>query len=108
MIPMEVDQFKANLVRMLRSINLTELPDMFPWMLTTNGLITMKSMYADLMNSLFHIMHIWKTKFASKIKVFMGLLQEKVILTKDNLVKCCFCDQEETIHHYSYHVRSPL
>ena len=87
MVPMEVDQFNANLVIMLRSINLTELPDMFPWMLTTNGLITMKSMYADLMNSipLFLIMHVWKTKFASKIKVFMSFLHRGVVLTKDSL-----------------------
>jgi hypothetical protein len=51
--------------------------------------------------------YIWKMKVPLKIKIFMWFLHKKVILTKDNLakrnwqgcVKCCFCDQDETIQH---------
>jgi hypothetical protein len=46
-------------------------------------------------------------KVPLKIKVFMWFLHQKVILTKDNLVKrnwagnetCCFCDNKESIQH---------
>ena len=50
---------------------------------------------------------IWKMKVPLKIKIFMWFPYRRVILTKDNLArrnwhwckKCCFCDQDETIHH---------
>jgi hypothetical protein len=50
---------------------------------------------------------IWKMKVPLKIKVFMWFLHQKVILTKDNLIrrqwisneKCCFCDNKESIQH---------
>jgi hypothetical protein len=63
----------------------------------------------DLLNghTVFLKKYIWKMKVPLKIKIFMWFLHKKVILTKDNLakrnwqgcVKCCFCDQDETIQH---------
>jgi hypothetical protein len=51
--------------------------------------------------------YLWKLKFPLKIKIFMWFLNNKVLLTKDNLVKrnlkgcqkCCFCNESETAQH---------
>lgn len=50
---------------------------------------------------------LWKTKIPLKIKIFMWLVKEGKILTKDNLAKkgwsgnmtCQFCNLVETIDH---------
>lgn len=65
-------------------------------------------MYADLISTgpVFRNKYIWKIKVPLKIKKSSGILRG-VVLTKDNLAKrrwrkckkCCFCDQEGTIHH---------
>jgi hypothetical protein len=31
--------------------------------------------------------HIWKSKIPEKIKIFMWLVTQKAILTKDNMIK---------------------
>lgn len=61
----------------------------------------MKSMYNALLNTDqgLGMGHIWKSRLRPKIKIFMWLLENKVILTIDNLVKrkwigdttCSFC-----------------
>jgi len=51
--------------------------------------------------------NIWKGKNPAKIKIFMWLVHNNAILTKDNLLRrlwkvsptCCFCDQDECMHH---------
>jgi hypothetical protein len=50
---------------------------------------------------------IWKAKNPLKIKIFMWLVNQNAILTKDNLVKrnwqgnhrCSFCNLDEFIMH---------
>jgi hypothetical protein len=50
---------------------------------------------------------IWKAQIPLKIKVFMWLLTQNAILTKDNMIKrnwqgdqhCRFCDKEENLMH---------
>lgn len=50
---------------------------------------------------------IWKGKTPQKIKIFMWLMANNALLTKDNLIKrkwkgdshCAFCDQAENINH---------
>lgn len=52
-------------------------------------------------------MHIWRAKIPLKIKIFIWLIQQNAILTKDNLIRrnwkgnkfCAFCNEEETISH---------
>jgi hypothetical protein len=83
--------------------------DKFVWNLTTSGVFSVKSMYEDLMNdhTVFLRKYLWKLKIPLKIKIFMWFLHNKVLLTKDNLVKrnwvgcskCCFCGSQETIEH---------
>jgi hypothetical protein len=51
--------------------------------------------------------HIWKAKIPYKIKIFLWLVENNAILTKDNLIKrnwvgdptCYFCQEPETNQH---------
>jgi hypothetical protein len=98
-----------HLCQRLMAININSEPDKFVWRLTDSGLFTVKSMYLDYMNghTRFLRKYLWKLKIPLKIKIFMWFLNNKVLLTKDNLAKrrwtgsqkCCFCDANETVHH---------
>jgi hypothetical protein len=97
------------LCQQLMGVQLTNSPDNFVWRLNDSGIFTVKSMYLDLMNghSIGLRKNLWKLKIPLKIKIFMWFLNNKVLLTKDNLAKrnwngcqkCCFCNELETIHH---------
>ena len=73
------------------------------------GTFTVKSVYNAVTSSSTGVYHrkIWKGKILQKIKIFLWLMSNGAILTKDNLVKkkwqgdpsCVFCDQGETISH---------
>jgi len=59
------------------------------WALGKNKKFSVKSVYNALTSSdggLYHRM-IWKGKVPAKIKIFMWLLTNNAILTKDNLIK---------------------
>ena len=98
-----------HLVNRLMHVQLSGHKDLFRWNLTVNGMFTVKSLYLDFMSghTKFLRKYLWKMKVPLKIKIFMWFLYRREILTKDNLAKrnwngcnkCCFCDQEETIHH---------
>ena len=98
-----------HLCRRLMMVQLSDEQDKFVWNLTASGVFSIKSMYEDLMNdhTVFLRKYLWKLKIPLKIKIFMWFLQNKVLLTKDNLVKrnwvgctkCCFCGSQETIEH---------
>jgi hypothetical protein len=91
------------------TVNLVNEQDKFVWNLTTSGTFTVKSMYEDLMNdhTPFLRKYLWKLKIPLKIKIFMWFLNNKVLLTKDNLAKrnwkgstkCCFCEKQESVEH---------
>jgi hypothetical protein len=79
----------VSLLQRLININLSDEPDSFKWNLTTTGIFSVKSMYADYMNghTVFLKKYLWKIKVPLKIQIFMWFLYNKVILTKDNLAK---------------------
>jgi hypothetical protein len=91
------------------NVHLNDEPDRFKWHLTTTGSFLVKSMYADIMNghTVFLKKYLWKIKVPLKIRIFIGFLYKKMILTKDNLVKrrwtwctkCVFYGYQETIDH---------
>jgi hypothetical protein len=101
------------LCQRLITINLTSESDKFVWKLNESGMFTIKSMYLDMMNghSVYLRKYLWKLKIPLKIKIFMWFLNNKVLLTKDNLAKrkwngcqkCCFCDSMETVNHSFVH-----
>jgi hypothetical protein len=98
-----------HLVSRLMNVNLNDEPDRFKWNLTTTGIFTVKSVYADIMNghTVFLKKYLWKIKVPLKIRIFMWFLHKKVILNKDNLAKrrwtgctkCVYCGLPETIDH---------
>ena len=79
------------------------------WRLCKSGKFTTKSVYDMLCSgdSGQSFKSIWKAKIPHRIKVFLWLLENKVTLTKDNLLKrnwqgdpsCYFCSAEEDIDH---------
>lgn len=62
-----------DLLRRLMSVNLNNEPDSFRWQLTTFGVFSVKSMYADLINTgpAYRSKHILKTKVPLKVMIFM-------------------------------------
>lgn len=83
--------------------------DRVTWQLGHKGIFSVKSLYNALSNSPQGEYHrrIWKGKIPEKIKIFLWLLTNDAILTKDNLLKrkwqgdarCMFCEENETIDH---------
>jgi hypothetical protein len=102
-------QLWLQLVQRLMTVQLNNEKYVFIWVLTTNEIFTVKSMYLDLLDddTKYLNKYIWKMKVPLKIKIFIWFLHRKVILTKDNLIKrnwvgnktCCFCDNKESIQH---------
>jgi hypothetical protein len=98
-----------HLCQRLMGVELSNDPDKFIWKITESGVLTVKSMYIDLMqgHTIFLRKYLWKLKIPLKSKIFMWFLNNKVLLTKDNLVKrnwkscqkCCFCNKSETVQH---------
>jgi hypothetical protein len=78
-----------NLVQRLMTVQQNDEPDCFKWHLTTSGVFSMKSLYADFMNDHTKYLqkYLWKMKVPLKISIFMCFLHKKVILIKDNLLK---------------------
>ena len=73
------------LVGRLMRVNLSNEKEQCVWNLMDNGSFMVQFMYMDYMHG--HTPYLWKLKVPLKIKVFMWLLQRKIILTKDNLAK---------------------
>jgi hypothetical protein len=74
-----------------------------------SGIFTVKSIYKHLCSQDFgpNFKMIWKAKIPLKIKIFMWLVSQNVILTNDNLVKrkwkgsnsCVFFNENESSQH---------
>ena len=79
------------------------------WKWTKGKIFSTNSVYEFLTkdDSGLHYKHIWKAKIPYKIKIFMWLVENNAILTKDNLIRrhwigdltCCFCAENENIDH---------
>jgi hypothetical protein len=77
--------------------------------LETMGLFSVKSVYNAITtnNSGPYAKIIWKEKIPSKIKIFLWMVLNNAILTKDNIIKrkwagdpaCYFCPSDETVSH---------
>lgn len=83
--------------------------DVILWKLEKNRKFSVKSLYNALTknDSGPAYKNIWRGKVPQKIKIFMWLLSNNAVLTKDNMVKrkwsgspsCAFCDQNESADH---------
>jgi hypothetical protein len=78
-----------DLVERLMDIHLTDEKDTFIWKLMEFGQVSVRSLYAELLNgnTKFLRKYLWKIKVPLKIRIFMWFLNRKEILTKDNLAK---------------------
>jgi hypothetical protein len=91
------------------NFHLSFIDDSVVWLLGKKGKFTVKSVYNALTSSSNGVYYkkIWRGKIPEKIKIFLWLISNGAILTRDNLVKrnrqgdpsCVFCDNEETISH---------
>jgi hypothetical protein len=76
-----------HLCQCLMGVELSNDLDKFIWKLTESGVFMVKSMYIDLMQGHTIFYANTKLKIPLKIKIFTWFLNNKVLLTKDNLVK---------------------
>ena len=83
--------------------------DTVVWRWNKSGRFSSKSAYEHLTsaeNGQGH-KHIWKAKLPYKIKIFIWLLENNAVLTKENLIRrkwagdpsCYFCSDIETTNH---------
>jgi hypothetical protein len=94
---------------MLSSCALSEEKDGSKWSWEKSGKFTVKSMYNRFHSEEAHKSNrkLWKAKIPLKIKIFMWLVDQNAILTKDNLTKrnwhgdkrCYFCHTDENVSH---------
>jgi hypothetical protein len=94
---------------MLSSCALSEEKDRSKWSWEKSRKFTIKSMHNMLHSDEAHNSNrkIWKDKIPLKIKIFMWLVDQNAILTKDNLAKhnwhgdkkCYFCHTDESVSH---------
>lgn len=97
-------------------ISMTQLnnsDDYVIWKFGTKGTFTVKSVYNALTANESGPSHrkIWKSKIPAKIQIFLWLVLNNAILTKDNLIKrkwvgdpsCYFCHMDESVSHLFFH-----
>jgi hypothetical protein len=115
-----VIRFKLNLHGVLRAqwyglaerlnkVILSADDDTMCWKWTPSKIFSVKFVYERLTRrdegQIFK--RVWKAKLPAKIKTFMRLVEQKAILTKDNMIKrqwqgdpsCYFCSAPETMDH---------
>jgi hypothetical protein len=93
----------------LNRVSLRECNDLPLWWWTANKVFSVKSVYNHMTKNEVGVDYkrIWKAKLPEKIKIFMWLLEQKVVLTKDNMVRrkwqgCpafYLCGEPETNYH---------
>jgi hypothetical protein len=83
--------------------------DIGVWQKGKNGKFSVESMYNQLVgdNGGDSFVRIWKAKLRYKIKIFVWLMENNAVLTKDNMIKrkwigdakCQLCDDLESVNH---------
>lgn len=95
----------------VHNVELSESNDIISWKLGKNCKFSVKSLYNALTSSDAGPSHkvIWKGKALPKIKIFIWLMINNAVLTKDNLIKrkwsgnptYQFCDHDESVVIFS-------
>jgi hypothetical protein len=92
------------------SISLGDEDDTIIWQYNSSGVYSVQSLYAIVNNrgvKQVYTLMMWKIKVPPRIHIFLWLLANNKVLTRDNLAKrrdvddktCLFCKEYETIHH---------
>ena len=103
----------VDLVDTVYSYSFTNSKDAVTWKKSKIGSFSSRSVYDSLTSSDQGqpFLHIWKAKIPHRIKVFMWLLENDAVLTKDNLIRrnwlgsptCYFCSDNENADHLFFH-----
>jgi hypothetical protein len=82
------DQWYALAAR-LNAVPMNEEANVVIWKWSANKHFSVKSVYDHLSKDVSRppFKRVWKAKLPEKIKVFMWLVEQKAILTKDNMIK---------------------
>jgi hypothetical protein len=92
------------------TIVFSEDEDQLIWSYETNGVYSSKSMYA-IVNfrgvTPIYLPAVWDLKIPPRIQIFLWLLSQNKIMTRDNLrrrgipkpMECSFCKEFESVHH---------
>jgi hypothetical protein len=98
-----------NLAARLNMVSLDHEKDMAIWKWNMSKKISVKSVYTSLTRNEVgkSYSRVWKARLPEKIKIFMWLVEQKAILTKENMIKrnrvgdprCYFCGLPETCDH---------
>ena len=98
------------LLEIAKSITFSEADDSLIWNLNSNGVYSVKSLY-NVVNFRGVLPNntpaVWNIKIPARIHIFLWLLVNNKILTRDHLVKrqnvsdfsCAFCSCHESCHH---------
>ena len=92
------------------AITLSEEPDSAVWTFNSNGVYSVQSLYAVISFRGVQPIHtpvVWKLNIPPRIQVFLWLLSNNKLLTRDNLSKrrnvenksCLFCAEPESVNH---------
>jgi hypothetical protein len=97
------------LAERLNNVSLNDGKDIPLWRWTASKVFSVKSVYNHLTKheSGADYNRIWKAKILEKIRIFMWLLEQKAVLTKDNMIRrnwqgspaCYFCGEPERNDH---------
>jgi len=98
------------LVQIAISISLNNEEDTVIWKFNSKGQYSVQSLYEVLSFrgvSPIHIPAVWKLSVSPRVHIFLWLLYNNKILTRDNLQKkrdvedksCLFCCEDETVNH---------
>jgi hypothetical protein len=98
------------LCSLLLPISLSDEMDIPVWVFETSGVYSVKSFYRIVSDGGIRVPHlaaIWKIQIPGRVHVFLWLLFQNRLLTRDNLAKrrhvhdlsCLFCDDPETSVH---------
>jgi len=98
-----------NILRRVEKITLTDEEDVVIWKFDKKGCFFVKSVYKFLTTNDAGIYYkkIWKGKIPAKIKIFLWLVANNALLTRDNMIKrkwtgdpsCLFCECNESVSH---------
>jgi hypothetical protein len=98
------------LLQICSCIQFTEDRDAIIWQFESSGRYSVQSLYAIVsdrgMKQVFTLV-MWKIKIPSRVHIFLWLLPNSKVLTRDNLAKrrqvddlsCLFCSETESISH---------
>jgi hypothetical protein len=98
------------LVELIKIVCLTKDPNGHVWLLHSSSNYSVRSFYGIVNNDgvvLIHTLAVWKLHIPPRIHIFMWLLSNDKLQTRDNLSKrrpvedgsCLFCNEQESARH---------